>query len=82
MADHLVFLNIDFSAVSYFQAKDRMTTMERKENTIFWIFAKNGIESKIYKTVQLKKDFTLNCFKREFKINSEKFNQIPNRLIR
>ena len=28
-------MNIDFSAVSYFQAKDRMTTLERKENTIF-----------------------------------------------
>jgi hypothetical protein len=67
-ADHLVFLNIDFSAVSYFQAKDRMTTMERKENSIFWIFAKNGIESKIYKTVQNKKDYTNGTFKRDFGI--------------
>jgi hypothetical protein len=67
MADHLVFLNIDFSAVSYFQAKDRMTTMERKENTIFWIFAKNGIESKIYKTVQGKKDYTLKTFQNDFR---------------
>jgi hypothetical protein len=67
-ADHLVFLNIDFSAVSYFQAKDRMTTMDRKENTIFWIFAKNGIESKIYKTVQNKKDYTNGTFKRDFGI--------------
>jgi hypothetical protein len=76
MADHLVFLNIDFSAVSYFQAKDRMTTMDRKENTIFWIFAKNGIESKIYKTVQLKKDYTNETFKRHFGIkNTSKNNQ-------
>jgi hypothetical protein len=76
MADHLVFLNIDFSAVSYFQAKDRMTTMERKENTIFWIFAKNGIESKIYKTVQNKKDYTNGTFKRDFGIkNTVKNNQ-------
>ena len=75
-ADHLVFLNIDFSAVSYFQAKDRMTTMERKENTIFWIFAKNGIESKIYKTVQNKKDYTNGTFKRDFGIkNTVKNNQ-------
>ena len=54
-ADYLVFMNIDFSAVSYFQARDRLTTMQRKENTIFWIFSKNGIEEKIYKTVQSKK---------------------------
>lgn len=67
-ADHLVFLNIDFSAVSYFQAKDRMTTLERKENTIFWIFAKDGIEEKIYKTVQGKKDYTNNLFKKEYGI--------------
>ena len=67
-ADHLVFMNLQFSAVSYFQAKDRLTTMARKENTIFWIFAKNGIEEKIYKTVMNKKDFTLNTFKKEYNI--------------
>jgi len=67
-ADHLVFMNIDFSAVSYFQAKDRMTTLERKENTIFWIFAKNGIEEKIYKTVQGKKDYTNSTFLKEYGI--------------
>ena len=76
-ADHLVFLNIDFSAVSYFQAKDRMTTLERKENTIFWIFAKDGIEEKIYKTVQGKKDYTLSCFSKDF--NSKKILHKNNR---
>lgn len=65
-ADYLVALNIDFSATTYFQFKDRMTTMERKENTLFWIFAKNGIESKVYKTVQLKKDFTLSTFRKHY----------------
>lgn len=76
-ADHLVFLNIDFSAVSYFQAKDRMTTMERKENTIFWIFAKNGIESKIYQTVLKKKDYTNGTFKKDFGISNSKENNQP-----
>ena len=71
-ADHLVFLNIDFSAVSYFQAKDRMTTMDRKENTIFWIFSKGGIESKIYQTVLKKKDYTNGTFKKEFNITQKK----------
>jgi len=37
-ADYLVFYNIAFSALSYWQARDRLTTMERKFNTIYWIF--------------------------------------------
>ncbi len=68
-ADYLVFINIDFSAVSYFQAKDRMTTLDRKDNTIFWVFSKNGIETKIYKSVQNKKDYTNAIFKKDFGIN-------------
>jgi len=81
-ADHLVFMNIDFSAVSYFQAKDRMTTLERKENTIFWIFSKDGIEEKIYKTVQGKKDYTNSTFKKDFNVgatDSNKNNQQANK---
>ena len=67
-ADYLIFLNLQFSAVSYFQAKDRLTTMERKENDIYWIFAENGIEEKIYKTVLMKKDYTNDTFKKDFGI--------------
>lgn len=74
-ANHLVFINLQFSAVSYFQAKDRLTTMARKENTIFWLFSKGGIEEKIYKSVLQKKDYTLNNFKKDYefsnKINKE-----------
>jgi len=67
-ADFLVAINIDFSAVTYFQFRDRMTTMDRKENTLYWIFSKGGIEHKVYKTVMNKQNFTLDCFKKEFKI--------------
>lgn len=74
-ADYLVFINIDFSAVSYFQARDRLTTMQRKENTIFWIFSKGGIEEKIYKTVKNKKDFTLSTFKKEYGIRKQDTEQ-------
>lgn len=65
-ADSLVFYNIDFSATSYFQAKDRMTTMQRLENHIYWIFSKRGIEKNIYKSVQDKKNYTLNVFKKDY----------------
>lgn len=65
-AYYLVFFNIQFSAVSYFQAKDRLTTMNRKLNEIFWIFSENGIEHKIYQSVQNKKSYTNDTFKKQF----------------
>jgi len=62
-AEALVYYNIDFSATSYWQSRDRMTTKERLESDIYWIFAKGGIENDIYKAVSKKKDFTVNHFK-------------------
>jgi hypothetical protein len=63
-ADFLVYYNIDFSATSYWQSRDRMTTKTRKYNKVYWIFSKGGIEYKIYKAVNKKKNYTLNHFKR------------------
>ena len=68
MADCLVAYNIDFSATTYFQFKDRLTTKERKENDLYWIFSKGGIEDKIYNAVQNKKSYTLNLFKKDYGI--------------
>jgi hypothetical protein len=64
-ADYIIYFNIDFSAVSYWQSRDRMTTLENNKNTVYWIFAKNGIEHKIYNAVKNKKDYTLNQFKKD-----------------
>jgi hypothetical protein len=64
-AEALVYYNIDFSATSYWQSKDRMTTMDRLKNDVYWVFAKGGIEREIYKAVTKKKDYTLNHFKRD-----------------
>jgi hypothetical protein len=63
-ADFLVMAEIDFSAVTYFQARDRMTTKNRTENIVYWIFAEGGIENKIYKLVQSKKNFTSKHYER------------------
>lgn len=57
-ADALVYYNIDFSAKNYFQSRDRLNSINRKENNVYWIFSENGIEEKIYKRVQDKKSFT------------------------
>ena len=64
-AESLVYYNIDFSATSYWQSRDRMTTQDRESNKIFWIFSEGGIEKDIYKTVVKKKDYTLTHFKRD-----------------
>ena len=64
-AEYLVFYNIDFSATSYWQARDRMTTKDRRYNKVYWIFSDKGIEKSIYKTVKSKKNFTLKHFKNE-----------------
>ena len=64
-AEALIYYNIDFSATSYWQSRDRMTTKDRKYNKVYWIFAEGGIEEKIYKAVLKKKDYTLKHFKRD-----------------
>ena len=64
-ADCLVYYNIAFSATSYWQSKDRMTTKERLENDVYWIFSRGGIEKKIYKAVTDKKDYTLSHFRKD-----------------
>ena len=69
-ADALIFYNIDFSAVSYWQGRDRMTTMKRLNNDVFWIFSDDGIEKQIYKAVNAKKDYTLKHFKNHYHVKA------------
>jgi hypothetical protein len=64
-AEYLIYYNIDFSATSYWQSRDRMTTKDRLESDVYWIFAEKGIERSIYKAVQDKKDYTINHFKKD-----------------
>jgi hypothetical protein len=64
-ADFLVYYNIDFSATSYWQSKDRMTTKDRLENQVYWVFSEGGIEQDIYTAVSNKKDYTINHFKKD-----------------
>ena len=37
-ADALVYYNIDFSATSYWQSRDRMTTKDRRTSKVYWLF--------------------------------------------
>lgn len=85
-ADYIVALNIDFSSSTYWQFRDRMTTKDRAENQIFWLFSKdNGktksIERMVYKSLMNKKDFTLDLYKKDFGI-SDKIKKTFSRINR
>ena len=65
-ADILVFMNIDYSATLYFQARARLGSKERsKEQEIEWVFAENGIEERILRVVTNKKKYTTAYFRRD-----------------
>lgn len=64
-ADCLVYFNIDFSSLSYWQSRDRMSTMERESNDVYWVFTKGGIEKQIYNAVVKKKNYTSSIFMKQ-----------------
>lgn len=66
-ADYIVMYNIDFSAVLYWQARERMQDMARTAPCeVHWIFSEGGIEDKIYKVVLKKKPYTSYYFKKDY----------------
>jgi hypothetical protein len=71
-ADVLIFYNFGFSNVKFTQAIDRLTTMERKENDVYFIFGRGGIEEKIYNRLELKKDYIVSAFKRDYHVKFSK----------
>lgn len=65
-ADAIIFFNIDFSFLSYEQARNRIVSFEReKEAVLYWLFSDVGIERKIYKAVQNKSDYTLQHYRHD-----------------
>lgn len=66
-ADVLLFYNIDFSSLLYWQARARVSSLQRERKPeVHWIFAHGGIEQKIYRVVQNKKDYTLSYFMEDY----------------
>lgn len=62
-ADDFIFYNLDYSATSYLQCRERLQAKDRtKKSSVHFIFSENGLERKIYKLLQQKKDYTLNYF--------------------
>jgi hypothetical protein len=65
-ADFLVYLNFGFSGSKFIQSLDRMSTINRLSNNVFFVFGKGGIEEKVYKAVSKKKSYTKKMFEKDF----------------
>lgn len=78
-ADYIIFVNIDFSAISYLQSKERMMTKDREKDAVaVYLFSIGGIEEKIYRVLQGKKDYTVSYFMRDFGFTRDDFKEISN----
>lgn len=63
-ADCLVFFNFGFSGTNYIQSIDRLTTKDRKENDVYFVYGKGSLTEKIHQVVKQKKTFTLKQFEK------------------
>jgi hypothetical protein len=62
-ADHLIFIGIDYSALSYLQGRDRSSYFGRdRANRVHFIFAERSVESRVYRSVKEKQTYTLKHF--------------------
>jgi len=65
-ADVLIMYNVDFAAVSYWQARARMQSMNRSEPAlVVWLQYSGGIEPRILEAVRAKQDYTVRYFERD-----------------
>lgn len=67
IADAMIMYNIDFSAVSYIQSRQRLNKLGRTDPAkCYWIFSEGGIEDKIYTRVIAKQDYTASYFHEDY----------------
>lgn len=65
-ADVQIFLNIDFSAKDYIQAKARLQTQKREKVNVYFLFSRGGVEKDIYDILQTKKSYTSRYYKQQY----------------
>lgn len=63
-ADCLILFNFGFSGTNYIQSIDRLTTKDRKENDVYFVYGKGSLTEKIHQVVKQKKNFTLKQFEK------------------
>ena len=84
-ADHLIYFNIPFSAVSYLQGRDRLTKSERtKENNVWFLCADfdDAIEERIIKRVRSKEDYNERLFRLDYNISTKGVRKEPRKIGR
>lgn len=62
--DAIIYYTIDYSAVTYWQSRERITFKGRDVVNCYYLISDTGFEMEIYKKVINKQDFTLSHFKR------------------
>ncbi len=65
-ADALIIYNNGYSGRHAVQMVDRMTTIDREHNNVYFVFDKAGINARIYKAIKSKKRYNEKTFKREY----------------
>lgn len=63
-ADVLIFFNLDFSAVTYWQTRERLMSKDRANADVYFLFSDCGIERYVYKVINQKKQFTTAHYER------------------
>lgn len=63
-AEYLVFMNFGFSGVKFVQALDRLTTIDRLSNSVYFFLSNQGIDKDVYRRVSQKKNYTKAYFLR------------------
>jgi len=85
-ATYLLFLGVDFAALSYIQGRDRASFLGRDANNpprIRYVFATDGIETRIYKTVRKKENFSISHYRKiRSELSSEAGEKIRERRLR
>lgn len=66
-ADVLVYYNSGYSGRQYTQGRDRLTTINRSANHVYFFFDKDGLNAKIYKALKSKKRYNEKLFKKNYK---------------
>ena len=75
-ADDLVFMGIDYSALSYLQGRDRASYLGRtRSNRVHYVFAERSIEPRVYETVQRKQTYTTSHYRKDREQLSDEANQ-------
>ena len=65
-ADKLIYYSFGYSGKNYIQGRDRLTTIDRERNEVFFIFAKGSLSSRIYKAITNKKAYNKRTFIRDY----------------